>query len=88
MTDMWTHTNRDWLPSSDRWSEGNPHTASEILLVQYGKRPIEIPAGSLYFTDNNGRILIGWHGTYDPPLDMGGSSLIDGYDYNGKRIDT
>tara|TARA_A100001011_G_C14292837_1_gene837014 strand:+ start:161 stop:295 length:135 start_codon:yes stop_codon:yes gene_type:complete len=35
-----------------------------------------IPAGKDYYVDNRGHILIGWHGTYNPPLGMDDKPLI------------
>lgn len=39
---------------------------------------MRIRAGDRYFLDDEGGVLIGWHGTYNPPCDMGGDSCIDG----------
>lgn len=46
------------------------HTASQELSVDYmGKHEVKIPAGKNYFT-YEGVIVIGWHGSYNPPNHM------------------
>jgi len=39
---------------------------------------IHIPEGSGYYRDDRGVIMIGWNGSFDPPCDMAGSSLVAG----------
>ena len=51
------------------------HAAAE-MRVAYGGGSVVIPAGTRYFADALGRTLVGWHGTYNPPADMGGYSCI------------
>ncbi len=41
------------------------------MRLVYGGVVITIPAGSRYHVDSFERVLIGFHGTYDPPSDMG-----------------
>ena len=66
----------DLLPSSCLWDEALECRATETLLVAYGGGVVKIPHGSRYFTDAFGRVLVGWHGTYDPPCGMDGESMI------------
>ena len=47
------------------------------ITAKYLDTTIYIPEGSTYYYDNiNNMIAIGWHGTYNPPCDMDGISLI------------
>lgn len=64
------------LPSSNRWEEAQERRASQPMRVAYGGAVIAIPAGSRYFVDAFERTLVGFHGTYDPPSDMGCGSLV------------
>ncbi len=63
-------TDPEVLPSSNRWDEGKSALATADIFVAYGGTLIRIPKGSRYFMDDMGRVLIGWHGTYDPPGGM------------------
>jgi hypothetical protein len=31
---------------------------------------VKIPSGARYFADSFERVLVGWHGSYDPPVGM------------------
>lgn len=64
------------LPSSHLWGEARERTAREDMAVAYGGGRAVILAGRCYYADSFDRALIGWHGTYDLPLDMGGYTLI------------
>jgi hypothetical protein len=64
------------LPSSCLWAEAEERKATKAMRVAYGAAIIKIPAGSRYFVDSFERTLIGWHGTYDPPSDMGCGSMV------------
>ena len=64
------------MPSSHLWGEARECTAREDMAVAYGGGRAVILAGRCYYADSFDRALIGWHGTYDPPLDMGGYTLI------------
>ena len=59
------------LPSSNLWDESQERRATQAMRVVYGSVVITIPAGSRYHVDSFERVLIGFHGTYDPPSDMG-----------------
>lgn len=67
----------DLLPSSCLYSEASPRQASEAVKVAYGGSYTTIRAGSRYFVDTFGRVLVGWHGTYDPPSGMDAEPLFD-----------
>jgi uncharacterized protein len=69
-------TDPEVLPSSNRWDEGKPAFAEADMFVAYGDNLLRIPQGSRYFHDSVGRVLIGWHGSYNPPSDMGGFSTV------------
>ena len=66
----------DLLPSSNHWDEAVTCHAAAEMRVAYGGGSVVIPAGTRYFADALGRTLVGWHGTYNPPADMGGYSSI------------
>ena len=40
---------------------------------------VRIRPGDTYYVDKAGAVLVGWHGTYDPPCDMGGYAVIEKY---------
>jgi hypothetical protein len=72
----------DWLtlPSSCLWGEASPRRASQDMSVSYGGGVVHIREGDAYFVDSFDRILVGWHGTYDPPRGMDTESMIDDHD--------
>ncbi|QOR40208.1 ankyrin repeat domain-containing protein [Billgrantia diversa] len=74
---LWANsTDSDLGPSSDRWEEAIEHCAREAMLVAYAGGVVKIPPGARYFSDSFDRVLIGWHGTYDPPCGMDGCSML------------
>jgi hypothetical protein len=46
------------------------------IRVSYGNCILEIPAGTTFFMDKSGAILVGWRGSTNPPLNMDGEPLI------------
>jgi len=56
--------------SSPKWNEGKKMIAKEDMRIYYGGGKVEIRAGDKYWTDDSGKILVGWHGTVSPPLGM------------------
>lgn len=48
------------------------------ITAEYCGVTINIRPGSSYYIDtyNDNKIVIGWHGSYDPPCDMGGNPLF------------
>lgn len=66
----------DVLPSSNRWNEATGATAPFELFVAYGSGLVRIPKGANYFVDSLSRVLVGWHGTFDPPCGMDGESML------------
>lgn len=76
-SDLWeAPSDIDLLPSSNHWDEAVTCHAAAEMQVAYGGGSVVIPAGTRYFADALGRTLVGWHGTYNPPSDMGGYSSI------------
>lgn len=74
---LWiTSSDPDLLPSSCLWSEAIEKRSTETMLIAYAADVIKIPVNSQYYTDSLNRILIGWHGTYNPPCDMDGQSML------------
>lgn len=68
----------DLLPSSSGWAEAEAEARRALLpmRVGYGGAVIDVPAGSRYYVDSFERVLIGWHGTFDPPCGMDGYSMV------------
>ncbi len=60
----------DLLPSSSEWEPLIERRAWRELRVSYGGGCVVIPAGARYYVDSFERVLVGWHGTYDPPSGM------------------
>jgi hypothetical protein len=74
---LWdTPCDPDVLPSSNRWSEAKQMIATTEMFVAYGGGLVHISKGNRYFIDDMNRILVGWHGTYDPPSGMDGESML------------
>jgi len=74
---LWlTSTDPDLLPSSNSWGEALERRALEVMMVAYAGGIVRIPDGARYYADSFERILIGWHGTYDPPCGMDGESMM------------
>jgi hypothetical protein len=67
------------LPCSRKFSEATEVTAKSPLAISYAGGVVDIPAGARYYTDAAGVALIGWCGSYDPPGDMDGESMIGRY---------
>jgi len=69
-------TDPSLLPSSCAWSESVKRTAVREMRVAYAGGVVAIPSRSTHYVDSFERILIGWHGTYDPPSGMDGEPMI------------
>nr|UDO47684.1 ankyrin repeat [Pandoravirus massiliensis] len=61
---------------SRRYGEAIAMRASSRVNVAYGSGVVCVPQGARYYVDARGDVLVGWHGTYDPPSDMDGAPLI------------
>ena len=66
----------DLRPSSNAWDEAVKRYSSEAFLVAYAGGVVKVLVGSTFYVDSLNRILIGWHGTFDPPRDMAGEPLL------------
>lgn len=66
----------DLLPSSGAWGAHAERYAWRELRVGYAGGRVVIPAGARYYVDSFERVLVGWHGTYDPPAGMDGESML------------
>lgn len=64
------------VPCSGRYAEAVEMRAATRIEVAYGGGVVHVPQGARYYVDATGGILVGWHGTYDPPLDMDGVTLV------------
>lgn len=75
--DLWAPpVDPDVRPSSNRWSEATEVLASTELFVAYGGGLVRIPKNATYFVDSLTRVLVGWHGTFNPPCGMDGESML------------
>ncbi|MFI6423974.1 hypothetical protein [Promicromonospora sp. NPDC050880] len=70
-------TSADLLPSSHRWGEGRRRVATAPMVVQYAGSTVKIEPGETYWVDDLERTLVGWHGTYSPPLGMDAYPMVD-----------
>lgn len=62
----WIHDEVEPSPLPKHWKK---HQAEQNIRVYYGGQPLFIAKGETYFT-YKGKVAIGWHGTYNPPMDM------------------
>ncbi len=65
------------LEVSKKFNEHKRKTANNNIKVFYGEAEIIIPKGHNYYVDKEGKVLIGWHGSYNPPYGMDGRSIFD-----------
>lgn len=65
-------------PASALWQGATARVADAPFDVAYGSTVVRIGAGERYFVDGFDRVLVGWHGTTDPPLGMDGESMVAG----------
>jgi uncharacterized protein len=73
-----------WRPTSDPrlqassciWNERIKCVAAKDFSAGYGGGEVHITAGETYFADSWGRVLVGWHGTTNPPSGMDGESML------------
>lgn len=61
---------------SRRYSEAIEKRAAAHIYIAYGGGLVCVPQGARYYVDTAGDVLVGWHGTCDPPLDMDGVPLV------------
>lgn len=71
-------TDPDLRPSSNMWQEAAERWSTELILVAYAGGVVKIPKETKYYVDSLERILVGWHGSFNPPCDMDGQTLIPG----------
>lgn len=88
-----THGSEYWVPSKEAdfvagscaWQEAKETTASEDMQVMYSGELAHIHGcdlpqlrkGDRYYQDDCGRVLVGWHGSIDPPRRFDGESLLE-----------
>ncbi len=58
------------------FKEAKPVVADTNFFVDYQGTIISVKKNTRYYIDNNSNVLVGWHGSVSPPLDMGGESLV------------
>lgn len=62
--------------SSHLWEERREVKAATAFEVVYGGGRLHIPAGARHWVDSHGAVLMGWHGSYDPPCGMDGEPMF------------
>ena len=68
---LWeAHPDPGLLPSSNAWDEQRERRAEREMKVAYAGGVVVIPPGARYFADSFERVVVGWHGSYDPPRGM------------------
>jgi hypothetical protein len=66
------------LAASNLWSEAQRRSVSEELKVKYGGGVARSrPDKGEIWVDKSSRVLVGWHGTTQPPSDMGSESMVE-----------
>lgn len=79
MKSLWAPpTDPALLPSSCLWTEASERRAQAPMRVAYAGGVVKIAEGARYFVDRSERVLVGWHGTFDPPCGMDGESMLEG----------
>lgn len=68
------------LPSSQLWEGAQERRAAEAMRVTYGGGVVDIQKGARYFVDSFEHVLVGWHGSYDPPCGIDGESMFEDCD--------
>lgn len=63
-------------PCSLAFGEAIEQRATAAFHVPYAGSMVHVRAGSPYFVDTCGCVLIGWHGSYNPPYGMDGIDLV------------
>ena len=87
------HGSEYWCPSvepsfvtsSCAWGEAKEAVATEDMQVMYSGELVHIHGcdlpfirkGERYYHDDCGRVLIGWHGSHDPPRRYDGENLLE-----------
>ena len=67
------------LPLGRHRGEATRVKADGAIGVEYAGGVVRIRPGDTYYVDKAGAVLVGWHGTYDPPCDMDGCDMIGKY---------
>lgn len=76
-SELWsTPKDPDVLPGSNQWHEAKEMIATSEMYVAYAGGLVQISKDQRYFVDSMNRVLVGWHGTYDPPSGMDGESML------------
>eukprot|EP01113_Clastostelium_recurvatum_P026618 TRINITY_DN3194_c0_g2_i1.p1 TRINITY_DN3194_c0_g2~~TRINITY_DN3194_c0_g2_i1.p1 ORF type:complete len:187 (+),score=31.55 TRINITY_DN3194_c0_g2_i1:30-563(+) len=65
-----------YMASSSKWSSSNKRKALFDMTVGYGGGEVYIEKDQEYYADDIGRVLVGWHGTWNPPRGMDGESMV------------
>jgi len=64
------------LASSSKWTEATPRTITETVQIKYGGGVATADPGTIW-VDQAARVLVGWHGTTQPPCGMDGEPMME-----------
>ena len=78
--------NYNTIQSSNLWNEATPRFAISDIPVTYAGGIVFALKNYIYYIDNSGRILVGYHGSTSPPQDINGNELCGNYSHKYKRI--
>jgi hypothetical protein len=71
-------TDPEVLPSSNKWDEARGAISPWDQFVAYGGGLVRVPKNTPHFVDSFHRVLVGWHGTFNPPCGMDGEPVVPG----------
>jgi uncharacterized protein len=68
---------RIW-PSSNKFRDGKitKKICESTRIVGYGGGEVVLRPGQTYYVDDLDRVIVGWHGSTDPPCGMDGDPMI------------
>ena len=77
-TDLWAPPAADsgLRAASKNWREASAQIATEEFKVAYAGGIVTVAKDATYYVDSKGRVLIGWHGSYNPPRNMNGDPIV------------
>jgi len=62
--------------SSNFWEEAQSEVSDRRFAVKHAGGQLWVQPNEIYYVDNLGRVLVGWHGTVSPPCDIDGNPLV------------
>ena len=74
--------------------ESQAHTGSKVFIKKIANKTFCVPyagsdvvrhRGSTFYTDTQGNVIVGWHGSTNPLMDMVGNSMVYAVKYLLKK---